>query len=197
MKLLLAAGSGAAALAGPTAQADIVYSGPIGVTAQSVVDGVYIQMSNFATGYGLETPTAWTFNPYHHSGDVLGIHYAGDGVVLNSLSAGTPVQTQTFQAAGGEFSIYSISGFSSTPSYLGVEFNDGGGEMYGWVEISYDGSGFVTIDDAAYNSTPGGAINAGQTTVPEPAVSAWVGAMLAGSVAAWAARKRRKEKKAA
>jgi hypothetical protein len=193
MKVLLAAGTGAAGLAAPTAQGAIVYSGVIDKTATNASDGLYINMSTFAIYYlggGGEHYNFAFFDGHYVTPFIL-----GTGWVTNALSAGTPVQTQPF-----DMSLGASGGFGSTPGYLGVEFRDGGSGgplVYGWLEYSYDGGGFTTIYDAAYNSTPGGAIDAGQTAVPEPGESAWVGAMVAGSVAAFAARKRRREKRAA
>lgn len=51
-----------------------------------------------------------------------------------------------------------------TDKFLGLRFNVGGNTHYGWARLDVSASGdSFTIKDYAYNSTPGAAINAGQT----------------------------------
>jgi len=49
-------------------------------------------------------------------------------------------------------------------AYIAVEINLSGIIHYGWVRVMWNGTEFI-YKDYAYNSTPGEAINAGQTTL--------------------------------
>jgi hypothetical protein len=84
-----------------------------------------------------------------------------------------------------------------THGYLGLEFNAGPGNRFGWAEVSYNANQSVTLYSFAYDDT-GGSINAGQiAAVPEPAATGAIAAVLAGSVAAFDVRRRRKAAKQA
>lgn len=86
---------------------------------------------------------------------------------------------------------FSASGFSSgVPGYFGFKFTDGTNLFYGWAELLIDApNDAYTINRWAYNNTPDGVINVGQT-VPEPSTLslALIGAG-AGGVRAWRKRK--------
>jgi hypothetical protein len=69
--------------------------------------------------------------------------------------------------------------------YLGLELANGD---FGWANITYNGTA-LTLYGFAYNNT-GGPITAGE--VPEPTAAGIIGALVAGSAGAYAARQKRK-----
>jgi len=78
---------------------------------------------------------------------------------------------------------------SATHYYLGVQLTAGGD--YGWAEIALTSFNSMTVYGFAYRDT-GASINAGQTTdVPEPTEAGVLAGVLAGSAAAYAARRKR------
>lgn len=81
--------------------------------------------------------------------------------------------------------------------YAGFVFEDEGSTYYGWALISLSANWTVTLYSFAYENS-GAAIAAGATPspVPEPAESALAVGLLAGTAAAFAARRRRAQKAA-
>ncbi len=85
-----------------------------------------------------------------------------------------------------------------THHFLGLEINSSSTPNYGWAEVSMNSDFTTTLYSFAYETTPGQSVNAGQmTSVPEPAEATLIGGLLAGSAAAFAARRRRKAQVAA
>lgn len=95
-----------------------------------------------------------------------------------ALSAGDPIssgQTSWFDASASTgtlnfVSCYFGSGGSNwcgvTDKFLGLRFQLAGNTHYGWARLDVSASGdSFTIKDYAYNTTPGEAINAGQTSL--------------------------------
>jgi hypothetical protein len=104
------------------------------------------------------------------------------GEQLDAPNAQSSAYTEDFGTGNGGW-----GGFVGT-AYFG--FNRGSGQ--GWVELDYDGgfngSGSIEVVSFAYNSD--GPLTAGQ--VPEPASTAAVAALLAGSAALYKRRRGRK-----
>ena len=95
---------------------------------------------------------------------------------------------------GAASSVNSNFPLSST-AFLGLRFGSGPDYNYGWVELSIDATGDVTVVDGAYQTTPDTAIAAGDmgTAVPEPASLL----LLASGVAGLAAYRARRARRAA
>ncbi len=197
----------AAALA-PASHADIVYTS-LGA-GQTISSGSMLYF-NAETGHyaGSGFPGVQFelyFKPSANNVYFKGINgsvVASDDNLYNSkiyhrtykLSYGTPIlpllehsvtymhflfNSQTFGLWAPDGSI-NYAGFQDTAS------------NYGWAEISYNVDKSVTLYGFAYNST-GQDIRAGQTVVPEPGAAGIIGAVVAGSAAAWAARRKRAKK---
>lgn len=87
---------------------------------------------------------------------------------ITPLAAGTMIDSTSNFVAGGlypdEHDIYSnaYTKWAGKSGYIGVRFNLNGKPRYGWVRITVaaNGSSF-TIQDFAYNETPGAGIRAG------------------------------------
>lgn len=80
---------------------------------------------------------------------------------------------------------------AGTTGYLGLELNSGAN--FGWIQVSYNADKTLTVYDFAYEAS-GGGIAAGATgvnAVPEPAATAAIASLLAGSAALHAKRRRR------
>ena len=82
---------------------------------------------------------------------------------------------------------------AGTKGYLGVQFDAvTAGTVYGWIQVSYNSDLSLTVYDFAYQSD-GSAIAAGATSVPEPAATTALAALLAGSAALYAKRRQPKQ----
>ncbi len=71
--------------------------------------------------------------------------------------------------------------------FLGLRLSVGGVSHFGWAQITYGSDGSLTLHDFAYELSPNTPIQAG--AVPEPAASAALAGLLAGSVALYRRRK--------
>ena len=110
---------------------------------------------------------------------------------LQRLASGAAINgTRTFSGTGYAYfgPPWSANG---QHGYIGLEFNPGTGLRFGWAEVSLNAGNTLTLYGFAYDNT-GGQILAGVTAVPEPATTGAIAAALAGSVAAFEARRRRK-----
>ncbi len=74
--------------------------------------------------------------------------------------------------------------------YLGVRLDDGEDYFYGWIDMSIGSDGTLRIYELAYEDQAGVGIYAG--VVPEPAATTALAGLMAGSIAAYGARRRRK-----
>ncbi len=116
---------------------------------------------------------------------------------LSFLSAGVTIDSGAFSLTNPSAYIHNGGGNSQwttgTTGYFGVKFNGGSGTNYGWVQLSYNNDGSVTVIDFAYEST-GAAILTGDTgsAIPEPSTTPVVvglTALIAGSAALYRRRK--------
>jgi len=128
----------------------------------------------------------FTFNASYTNADVTVTPGGTNGYVAAAgepapLVAGTPIDgSSTFQNSLGTLQSGYIFQKGPWPTdgsfaYLGVQFFVSGQPFYGWVYLSatapaYEGGSVATftIQDWAYNTVSGDAINAGQGQVPEP-----------------------------
>jgi hypothetical protein len=204
------AGAALAAPAIPSADATIIWSGPVSINIPSTTAGVYL---NVVTGVSNVSPASapgWDVNPWNSSslnmftstsaggnGTALGGVgvYVGTGSTYFNLAFGTVISgASTFGGTGTN----TIAGatplnLSSSNNLVGFRFfNEGSAATnFGWMRISLSataGGQPRAIVEYAYDNA-GGSITAGQ--VPEPSTVALFGVMAAGALGVRAWRKRK------
>jgi hypothetical protein len=194
----------AAPVVAPSADADIVWSGPVNINIPSTTAGVYL---NVVTGVNDPNPASvpgWDVNPY--GGTVLDMFspaapaggvYVGDGGGYFNLTSGTMISGASTFVFGGGISPTSPNplNFNSSNNLIGFRFqNEAQGNVteYGWMRISLaadQGSQPRAIVEYAYQNNPDLGINAG--AIPEPTTAALLGVMAAGALGVRAWRKRK------
>jgi hypothetical protein len=126
-------------------------------------------------------------NPNADGATAVSGHYAA------KLDAGTEIGYSLIFRTGPRPLYYYTAGPWSpgTRDYLGFGFFIGSNLQanFAWADVSYNSDNSLTLYGFAYETTLGANITAG--AVPEPAESAAFAALLAGSAAAYAARKKR------
>ncbi len=212
-KLLLAAPALGALAAAPASHATIVYTNPPDLTASSPNNIFFDLGANGGTGSSSLSsfPAADFYLKFYYNTQPLvpmlrfavnGNLLAASGGFVTNFPYGTSINSSLFSTqnyialnnAGANNAHWPANG---SPGYVGLEFNGGSGPVFGWAQVSYNSNHSLTLYDFAYQSD-GSPILAGQTAaVPEPAESAAFAALLAGSAAAFAARRRRKLHQAA
>ncbi len=189
----------AAPVLAPSAEAAIVYSGPVTISVTQSLAGVYLNLVTGATGTA--SFAGYDFNPYFSTN--LKFYESttnGNGIVGTSATA-TALPMGTVISSGSTFLTGVVNGtpnFTGTGiEYAGIQFlNEATGVTnYGWVQLSTTtGTGFpATITGYAYENT-GGAIAAGSiVAVPEPTTNAalGLGALAMGAVAVRRLRRRK------
>jgi len=198
----------------PAAQGAIVYTslGSSGITV-SGSNQLYIDWQGQSTGssafagsdIGLSiVPVSIGGHPYYNSLVASNLAYVNISVypfrttVANRFGYGNPIVSQPAPDGSTFYNVKKTylsesnnpGNYYWTPSathyYLGVQLTPS--NDYGWVEIALTSFDSLTVYGFAYNTT-GAAINAG--AVPEPADAGVLAGVLAGSAAAYAARRKR------
>jgi hypothetical protein len=202
------AGSALAAPAIPSADANIIWSGPVSINIPSTTAGIYL---NVVTGlFGGSSTPGWDVNPYGSSSLIFFNPAAPSGGVYVVNAPGGTSATAPDNLPFG-FLISAASGFgsgtgettgptafltNSSSNLVGFRFTEatlnGGAVAYGWMRISLSattGSQPRMIVEYAYEDTAGVGIAAG--AVPEPSTIALLGVMAAGAlgVREWRRRK--------
>ena len=114
------------------------------------------------------------------------------------FGAGDTIDSSAHWTGGQPF--LSKPGYSGTfnagdRGYVGLRVANGGGYNYGWADITRNTGDSLTLHGFAMETTADTAIQAG--AVPEPAETAFAAALVAGSVAAFRARRRIQSRRAA
>jgi hypothetical protein len=184
----------------PSADATVVYSGPVNLSIPNNFDGVYINLVTGATGTAGGSVPGWNWDPYN-SGTAMSFFWnASPNNGGLSSDGGATYAVLPFGASIGGGNTY--IGLTSTAAaagwaagadaYLGVKILNSATSTtnYGWIHLMTTGnSGFpATIVDWAYENT-GASLTAGQ--VPEPTTFALLGVMAAGALGVRAWRKRK------
>jgi hypothetical protein len=101
------------------------------------------------------------------------------GGLLSNLSFGSAVSAGTATADAGSSANINLNGSGNfavnTAGYMGFAFTTSGQTYYGWANITVtNGALGMTVNEWAYNSTPGAAISvgAGASAIPEPSTYA-------------------------
>jgi hypothetical protein len=192
-----------AAPALPSADAAIVYSGPLNLNIPAGLDGLYINMvtGGTSTGAGSTLP-GWDLNPW-----VTGAGTATAAWRLNTNAngtnpdnglVGTGTTTLSNLAAGtviGAASTF-ISGTFLVPTagtnIFGIRFfNEATSTThFGWVRMTLNSASAPgTLVDFAWENVANTSIQAG--AIPEPSTVTLIGVMAAGAIGVRAWRKRK------
>ena len=169
-----------AALAVPawsTADAAVVYSGPVSINIPSSLGGVYL---NVATGANSTSNiTGYDINPYSSSSLNIFMPSTGGAVGSGSnyfnLAPGTLISAASTFAATGVDTISALTPLNTNSSlnYVGFRFiNESAGSQlqYGWIQIMLSSAPNTqprTIVGYAFENTGGGLL-AGFTTAAVP-----------------------------
>ncbi len=209
-KLLITAPAVAAA-ALPMAQGVVIYTSVNGGAGLTIVGGV-----DTAIGFNPFTGTSFIGSAYHPSA-IFNLYFNNysdarypilisgkkdyfmvSGGYVSKLSAGKLIDNSaTFaEDASIHLSLYFAGSYHGPwagggNGYIGMRDISGN---YGWANVTYVQGTSLTLYGLAYDDT-GAGIQAG--AVPEPADAALLGALVAGSAAAMAARRKRKLARAA
>ncbi|MEP7014219.1 MAG: PEP-CTERM sorting domain-containing protein [Verrucomicrobiota bacterium] len=202
------AGAALAAPALPTADADIIWSGPVNINIPSTTAGVYL---NVQTGVSNPSPglaPGWDVNPYGSTSLILfnptapvgGVYVVdapgGTSATLpDNLPFGLLISAASgFGSGTGETTGPTAFVVNSSSNIVGFRFQNEAAAnqtQYGWMRITLAGTTGAqprAIVEYAYDNT-GAGILAG--AVPEPSSMALLGVMAAGALGVRAWRKRK------
>ncbi len=166
----------------PSAQADIVYSGPLNLAVPNTLNGIYLDLATGATSTSFFS--GYDINPY--GTDTNGLVFLGAiGAGFFAPTTASPASALLPGTSIGPADVFTTA-FSGVnfhvtgTEFFGLQFvnSNTGGTDYGWIQFQTTAAtGFpATILGYAYNNVAGGAILAGQTTaVPEPGTTAALG----------------------
>ncbi len=204
-----AAATGAALALSTGADAEIVYSGPQDVTVTGNglknITMAGKDLSFVQTVYhGTVIPSAGTAHVQaavhggivvFAEGEAASLFAKGQAIGGTHTSYGGILRKKAL-LSGGTVSAIGHWGPGTVDEFMGVKIS---GDELGWIEVkvSDDGNGYpdeIQLLGWAYNDTPGGAINAGQTSdntsaTPEPGITA-LGLLASGAAGLLAWRKR-------
>ncbi|MDA1262618.1 MAG: hypothetical protein O3B75_06945 [Planctomycetota bacterium] len=178
-----------------TANATVIYSGPVNIVVPVTIDGIYINVQTGAWSSTTSTPAGWDVNPYGTSSTAVSLYAAtGTGYMRNpdaetstgrtNLSVGTIVGSTSFFYGSSSATIGTLVGQWSANSsgFFGFKFLAADAlTHYGWMRLSIGANaGTRTIVDYAWEDVAGTSI-----VVPAPGAMALIG--LAGF---WKRRRR-------
>ncbi|WP_430467444.1 T9SS type A sorting domain-containing protein [Winogradskyella ouciana] len=156
---------------------------------------VYTDIADFTGGgavdYNLDLNNDSTIdfivNASSYNSSIFAVFLNSSSLSTNSFLGSQPNYTYPFAMNAGDaissgqtgwynigtlnyVSCYNGTGSSNwcgvSDKFIGLRFDIGGNTHYGWARLDVSASGdSFTVKDYAYNSTPGEAINAGQTTL--------------------------------
>jgi hypothetical protein len=191
----------AMATATGVASADIVYSGVLNQTADSVTGPLTIDIMGQQWGFGHESggPLDYSFVSANNSGSGIFVQL-GNLLVARNFASGDTIGTLTevlnmFPTGGGSNADITLYNYAAEPGgegnfpstgtgFVGFGFGGGVNFNYGWMRFTLEGpTRRVTLVDWAYESVTNQSIAVG--TVPAPGVLAVM------AVAGLAGRRRR------
>ncbi len=205
---LAAAGACAVAVPPNSAEASVIYSGPLNLSVSVSVVGSYFDLATFAFGasYGAVNggdATAPVLNlwgtgssfSYLYPGTSTTNRFVGATSTVQNLTLGMNVgPTATFGTTRAPSALGATGNWTAgTTGYLGIQFLNGATTEYGWVQIFFPGTPTagnpIRIIDAAFENT-GAAIFVGQGQVPEPGtISLLVAGVIGAGALTWRRRR--------
>lgn len=191
--------TGATGVFSSEAEAAIVYSGVqdiainLGNFLNLNLDGdVYqdIKLKNYNFFGGPYQGATVNYFPGKLVGFSSGINYAtalADGALIGSSTLGPGFAgSLAYGTVNTNAQFNLVSG-----AFIGLSFPISGQTHYGWVRVTINNAaGLFTVNDWAYESTPGTGINAGATSaIPEPASAGLLAALTVGGAVAMRRRR--------
>ncbi len=178
-----------------TANATVIYSGPINLIVPATIDGIYMNVQTGAWSSTTTTPAGWDVNPYGTSTTAISLFAAtGTGYMRNPgttataatrLDLGTVVGSSAFFYGSSSAAIGSGIGqwAANSSGYFGFKFIAADGiTHYGWMQLSIGANaGTRSIVQYAWEDTA----NTSIVVTPAP------GAMALLGLAGFAKRRRR------
>lgn len=167
-----------------SAEAEIVWSGPVNIAIPDNIDGVYMNVVTGATGTSGGAVAGWDINPYTAGpglfnlwGPTANTWYNPQGVITGNynLPEGTPISGPAaafFRPGGGATPVVGAQmNLNSDQNLLGFRFvNEANANQvhFGWARLQFGATvGARSIVEYAYENVADTAIGAG--IVPEPA----------------------------
>lgn len=165
----------AAAAVATTANAGVVYSGPVSIVIPDTIDGVYMNVLNGATGSSGGAVAGWDINPYTAGAGNFNLWGPDANTWLEvggnyNLPFNTPIGSGgTFGRPGGTATVTSQVNLNSDNNYFGFEFVAEGPNTthYGWIQVRFADIGTREIIGYAFDDVAGTTIGAG--VIPAPA----------------------------
>ena len=180
-----------------TAEADIVYSGPVNIAVPDNIDGVYMNVVTGQSGTAGGSVAGWDINPYSSPNGNFNL-WGPDATTWFNVAGqyiqptGTIVDnTGTFGRPGGG-NISAQVALNSDQNYLGFEFINealGGQTQYGWIQFQFGATaGSRSIIGYAYENSGGGIAIGDIGAIPEPST---FGLLALGAIGLTTLRRRR------
>lgn len=202
---------GASIAAGSVANAVIILENPettlTGNSGASDVDRMFISFDplgeTIATSVVNSPPsaipdsTAFTISPQYYSPSLKITEDPSASTNASSEYSFSSVPPSAGTSVSASIGSNNTNLGSTNNQYLGVQYDDGSSNFFGWVEYSVFGpstSRSVTIHNIAFETTPNLDIAVGASPIPEPEAVAGVLGLLAAGVVGM--RKLRKNKQA-
>lgn len=181
-------------VAAGTANAAVIYSGPINMIVPATMDGIYMNVQTGAWSSTTTTPAGWDVNPYGTSTTAVSLFAAtGTGYMRNPgttataatrLDLGTVVGSSAFFYGSSSATIGAGTGqwVANSSGYFGFKFIAADAAThYGWMQLSIGtNAGTRSIVQYAWEDVANTSI-----TIPAP------GAMALLGLAGFAKRRRR------
>jgi hypothetical protein len=185
-----------AGLAASSASATIIHttlSEPLLVSAPSEL---YFNLEEQTAGESLSLgPGRFEFNWRYgdSSKPIISGSDSGSGIAINGgyasrFNGGEIISSSLYFVGTADIAYSGIGNFSLEPrGFLGLRFDNNGTDNFGWADIEFNSSDQLVLYSFAYDDS-GSAIQAG--AIPEPRTSAFLAALVAGSAAMFARRRK-------
>ncbi len=186
----------------PSAHAAIIYTNPADLTV-SGDNLIFIDMGTNGAGGSSNTSylggtSSFRLSPYVGHYPYIARGSGGSGRIFETDGYARKFAPREF-ISGSTFANFSYLNFAGnnndnwaggTTGYLGVQFNGGSGTVNGWINVTFQSNGSLTVHDFAYESSGAGIAAGATASIPEPSTYAALAGLLVGCAALYAKRRR-------